>query len=296
MSSPATYQLRSDRLCVEISPPGEAYRGTRFDWTGFITQVTLDGSHTFCVPESYQPGHGTGGIGLCNEFGIDRPVGYAEARPGELFPKLGIGLLRRPDEGPYDFLKSYEIARLFPMHQERGPDWARILVEPVDCRGYAVRLDKAIRVGANWLEITCVLENVGQKPVETHEYVHNFIGIDRQPLGPNYSLRFPYPVQIDEGAATGLEPVEFRGEEVSFNATPRQDLYFRPRQYTLSNQPQWEIQLKSTGTGVREFDDFLPMRVGVWGAAHVLSPEIFVGIALSPGTTQTWKRRFEFFD
>ena len=35
--------LTGDRLKVEIARPGEFYNGTRFDWSGHITQVTLDG-------------------------------------------------------------------------------------------------------------------------------------------------------------------------------------------------------------------------------------------------------------
>ena len=49
-------RLHSDRLTVEIASPGTLYQGTRFDWTAFITQVTLDNQHTLCVPESYEPG------------------------------------------------------------------------------------------------------------------------------------------------------------------------------------------------------------------------------------------------
>src|SRR5688572_25534831 len=85
--------LISDRLRVDIATPGSStYAGSRFDWTGLITQVTLDGRHTFCGQEATD-GTGTGGIGLCNEFGIFEPVGYDDARVGDQFPKLGIGLL-----------------------------------------------------------------------------------------------------------------------------------------------------------------------------------------------------------
>jgi len=89
--------LKNDRLTVEIARPGSIYTGTRFDWTAFITQVTLDQTHTFCVPESDQPGQGTGGVGLCNEFGIEQAIGYDAAHPGECFPKFGIGLLVKPE-------------------------------------------------------------------------------------------------------------------------------------------------------------------------------------------------------
>ena len=34
--------LQNERLTVEIAQPGEHYDGTRFDWSGFITQVTLE--------------------------------------------------------------------------------------------------------------------------------------------------------------------------------------------------------------------------------------------------------------
>ena len=293
-----TIQLHSSRLAVEISQPGSAYHGTRFDWTGFITQVTLDGvaGHTFCVPESYQPGKGTGGIGLCGEFGIDQPFGFEAARPGDLFPKLGIGLLRRPDEKPYDFFRTYEIAQTFPVEVESGPDRASFSVAPLECGGYAVHLVKTIRVQENSLEITYQLENTGQKSLVTNEYVHNFVGIDRQPLGPDYRLRLPNPVRYDPQAAFGMEPVAVQGNEIGFTSTPQKDFYFRPLGFGRSAEPQWEIRLQSSGVGLRETDHFSPARVAVWGTAHVISAEIFVAIALQPGETQTWARRFEFFN
>jgi len=41
-TSIAPIVLKSDQLTVEIAQPGVFYNGTRFDWSGFITQVTLD--------------------------------------------------------------------------------------------------------------------------------------------------------------------------------------------------------------------------------------------------------------
>ena len=100
--------IASDRLQVEIAEPQTIYCSSRFDWTGFITQVTLDKERTFCVPEAID-GTGTGGHGLCNEFGITRPIGFDDAAPGETFPKIGVGLLRRPDAEAYSFGRDYEI-------------------------------------------------------------------------------------------------------------------------------------------------------------------------------------------
>lgn len=113
------YTLSNGILTAEIADTG-SYRGTRFDWTGFITQVTLNrGGHTFCVPESLVPGQGTGGIGLCNEFGISRAIGYDEAAVGEWFPKPGVGLLQKVSAAPYSFAADYPLIP-FQVVEERS--------------------------------------------------------------------------------------------------------------------------------------------------------------------------------
>lgn len=313
--------IRSNRLAIEIAPPGAVYHRTRFDWTGFITQVTLDGKHTFCVPEDYNPNSGSGGIGLCNEFGIEKSIGYAEAKPGECFPKLGIGLLTRPDDAAYNFFRPYEIAHPFPILVESGPAQACFVVDPIDCRGYAARETKTVSVEGNCLQISYQLENVGSQPLITHEYCHNFVGIDRQPVGPDYTLRFPYPVTFDKNLDMfrGMLPpllrkitpgfivemlakrmvsqdvLDVRGSEIHWKATPTRPFYRRPLGFHPTGQPQWELALASSGVGMREIDDFSPARVALWGVAHVVSAEIFVDIHLLPGQSQTWTRKYEFF-
>ena len=154
--------LKSDRLEVEIAQPGTHYNGTRFDWSGFITQVTLDGQHTFCMPESLRPGKGTGGSGLCNEFGIEKSLGYDEAPVGGAFPKLGIGLLKRPDGEPYKFMRPFEIVEEFPIIIDARQEQVTFYVEPIACMGYAARLKKTISVAGPELTIAYQLDNVGR--------------------------------------------------------------------------------------------------------------------------------------
>jgi hypothetical protein len=290
-------QLCSERLAVEIAAPGSVYQGTRFDWHGFITQVTLDGAHTFCVPESYEPGQGTGGIGMCNEFNNDQPVGYAEAKVGEAFPKLGIGLLKRPDLEAYNFFRPHEIDALFPSVVGTGVDWARFVVQPLDCRGYAARLEKTISVNGNQLVIAYTLENVGRLPLLANEYVHNFMAIDQHPVGPDYRLAFPYAVTLDPTMRRFMEPdvLKVEGEAITLQKIPQRAFYCRPLGFAKTSLPQWELRCLPLGVGVREFDDFSPLRVAVWGMSHVISAEVFVEIPLQPGEKKSWTRRFEFF-
>ncbi len=314
--------LQSERLAVEISQPGSYYCGSRFDWTSFITQVTLDGKHTFCAAESLKPGKGTGGAGLCNEFGIDKPVGYADAQPGETFPKLGVGLLKRPAAPDYSYLRSHEIVQRFPVNLNATPNQLNIEVEPIECRGYSLRMHKTIQVKSNWLSIETTLENTGSKPVDTHEYRHNFIGIDKQLLGSDYRLHLPNPIVLEDitdsyrsllpaglrkvipntlirwlinRLLSGLKALVIEGGDVGFRYTPKAMFYFRTTGFKQSDNYQWEIRLLSTGTGVREYDDFLPARLAVWGDTHVMSAETFIDLALQPGEGKTWTRKYEFF-
>jgi hypothetical protein len=292
--SPTT--LRSSRLTVEIAAPGSVYAGTRFDWTGFVTQVTLDRQHTFCMPESLTPGQGSGGIGLCGEFGIDKAIGYHDVSPGEGFPKLGIGLLKRPDGERYDFFRPHEIVQTFPIQVAATETQARFVVDPIDCRGYAVRLTKTLSVDGNWLKVSYRLDNVGSNHISTNEYCHNFMGIDQQPIGPDYRLRFPYQVELQLPPHMPPQPIlSVSGNDLTLNGTPQRPFYCRPLGFSQTEEPQWELFHLPSGVGLREYDDFAPMRVAVWGTAHVISAEIFVDIALQPGETQTWMRRYMFF-
>jgi len=322
MDAAAPIVLESRRLKVEVAQPGTVYHRTRFDWSGLITQVTLDGSHTFCVPEDHDPAKGTGGIGLCAEFGIEKAIGYVDAKPGEPFPKLGIGLLKRPQDANYRFFVDHEIASLFPIEIEILPNQARFVVEPLECRGYAVRLTKTLSVNENWLTIAYHLENRGSQPVHTHEYCHNFIGIDNQPVGVDYRLSMPYAVTLERNRAAfrgflppllrrvtpdfvldwlvkrmaGSSVVSVNGSEIGWKAAPKGAFYCRPLGFFQTEQAQWSLVHTPSAVAVREYDDFLPARVVLWGAGHVISPEVYIDIDVEPGESQAWTRRYEFLD
>lgn len=292
MSSTANehINLKSDRLRVEIALPGAIYRGSRFDWTGFITGIVLEDKHSFCVPESLTPGQGSGGLGLCNEFGITTPIGYDEAKTGEKFPKLGTGLLTRPDESDYFFFDKYEVTP-FSIKVSTDFDTAVFKVEPVDCRGHAVKMTKTISVKDNTLVIDYRLENVGSKPLKTEEYCHNFIAVNNNNIGPGYVLKFPYDINAEDIP----EIMNIKGSEIRWNNVPEKDFYCRPRGFNSVKKHYWELLYEPQRVGVREYSEFPIQMVAVWGSTHVVSPEVFIDVNIAPGETQEWSRKYEFF-
>lgn len=288
--------IKSDQLSVEIGMPGTSYSGSRFDWTGFIQQVTLaSGNHTFCIPESLIEGEGTGGVGLCNEFGIRTPVGYEQLAVGDCFPKVGVGLLTRMDEEPYNFFKSYPI-QPFPIHVEQGSDYIRYVTEALPCNGYAFKLEKEITVHDATLSINYALHNVGEKPIMTNEYVHNFISIDDQPIGPDYVLHLPDEINLMEDTSDYTQDIlQVEGQNLSWNKQVEGMFYCIIPEFKTQAPYYWEVTNKQAGAGLRERGSAPAIFTALWGVAHVLSPEVFVAINVNPGEKQQWSRSYDFF-
>lgn len=282
------WDITTERLSVRVARPGFIYRRTRFDWTGFITDVTLDGRHTFCSVESLNPLEGAGGVGLCNEFGIHEPVGYTDAADGERFPKLGIGLLTKPDDTPYFFMRDYPLEP-FACDAQLLEDGIRFELSPSPCRGYAVRLVKTLTVAGNGIRMAYHLENVGERPVETTEYSHNFLLLDGQPIGPDYELVFTAPLTLlrNDGTAWTESGVLSGPENPSV-------FYGLCETVPAMDDIGWILRHRPSGLSVSERLDARPIRVACWGMSHVISPELFRGIRLQPGETAEWNRTWTF--
>jgi hypothetical protein len=289
------YILENDVLEIEVANI-DAYRGSRFDRTGFITQVRLkDGNHTFCTAERLQPGLGSGGVGICSEFGIFTPIGYDTACVGEPFPKLGVGMLIKPDLTPYDFSSPYPVIP-YDVQVETGCEVLQFHTEMEECQGFAASLTKRISIDGARLIIVYLLSNTGNKSIRTEEYTHNFMRIDGHDYGPDYKLTFSFPIEIEN-----IEPVytpqvlRVSSNDVRINAVPQQDVYFNPTIPSGGNELYWELVHEPSSVGVRETCTFPIDKLAVWGAAHVVSPEVFAVIDLKPGESQTWQRTFDFF-
>jgi hypothetical protein len=284
-------QLRSDRLTIDVAPPGTLYQGSRFDWAGFITQVTLDGTQTFCAPES-RDGSGTGGIGLCNEFGILATPGYDETSPGQPFTKLGVGLLTRPDVSPYSFSRRYEVQPFHATSKQLSSAASEFHTHPEPCNGYAVELIKTISVESNTLLITYRLRNTGSKTIDTDEYVHNFLA--PAGVGPlaGTLLRFSFAFSLDRP----LSMTQQRHDTIDWTGKPT-----RPFYTTISNVSEhadapmwWKLVHPSSGLSVREETSVPWCRAAIYGTPDTLCPEAFIRVIATPGQTIEWSRRFTF--
>ncbi|WP_339801946.1 hypothetical protein MKY19_08350 [Paenibacillus sp. FSL R5-0744] len=291
------YRLSNGVLSVDIADIGEDYKGTRFDWTGFITQVTLEkGNHTFCVPESLKEGEGTGGSGICNEFGISRAIGYDEAPIGGWFPKPGIGLLQKLDSQSYSFHNKYPLTP-FAVDMEVRDDSITYTVQPMESNGYAMLLTKTISIKDDQLKIAYELHNKGDKPIQTEEYIHNFVGIDGLNIGSDFELRLSNGLKVVEPESQYTNNLlEVSGNTLTWSEEPDRSFYCKLSGWGGPEAEfNWELVHKPSGTGVRESGDFPVARMALWGERHVVSPEVFVNISLLPHESKSWSRTYHFF-
>lgn len=285
--------LKTDRLRVDIAEPGaHPNRTSRFDRAGFITSVVLDGQTEFCTMEPTNLVHPTtGGVGLCNEFLFPRAC--EEAPVGAWFPKFGIGLFRRPDGAPFCFYRQYE-TKPFAVRWQAEAGRAVFETAPEECLGYAVREHKTISLEENRLTMAVVLENTGSRPLDMREFCHNFITLERQPIGPAYRLEISY--LADQGADIKAGTIRGAGRGFTFaDYNPRAALVsLGPEQVERREEYGWTLRHLGVPACVETRDSFRPDGLDLWAIDHIISVESFFHIKLAPGASAAWTRSWIF--
>ena len=76
------------------------YRSTRFDWGGIISKLEYQGHNYFGQWfENYNPQKHDAICGPVDEYAA---IGYENAKVGETFLKIGVGMLRKSSDEPYN--------------------------------------------------------------------------------------------------------------------------------------------------------------------------------------------------
>ena len=285
--------LQSNRLRVEVASPGEAPNQTyRFDRSGFITEVVLDGIHRFCASEPRNLGHPcSGGRGICNEYIF--PVSDLAA-VGEYFPKPGVGLFLKEKDEPYHFFKKYQIQPFSVTAEQQGEDTIVFITEPLVCMGYALRQKKTVSINDNRLSIHILLENIGDHAFEAEEYCHNFLTVNSMGLGPNYFLNVPS--LSDKGTDFIVGCLKGNGHGFSFSEYSAKPVFHTMEggEFTRDEIFKWRMGNTSEKAFVDVAENIRLSRAALWATDHLIALESFHSISLHPGQTDSWTREWTF--
>ena len=291
------------------------YRGTRFDWSGVIGSLEYKGHRYYgpwftktdpaVIDFIYQGADIVAGpcsaiTGPVDEFSTDdKALGYDEAKPGGTFIKIGVGVLRKPqDGGAYNRFRLYEIVDpgTWKVRTTRDSiEFTQDLADPSS--GYGYRYQKTIQLvqGRPDMVMDHKLKNTGKRSIASTVYNHNFLVLDGQPPGPDFVLKMPFEIKAKRAPDGAL--AEVRGNQVVYlKALAGKETVFTQLQGfgSTANDYRFTIENKKTGAGVKITGDRPLSNVVLWSIRSVLSLEPFIDMTIEPGAEFTWKHTYTY--
>jgi hypothetical protein len=231
-----------------------------------------------------------------NEF--QTPLGWNDAQPGGTFIKIGVGVLRR-GEGNYDRYRPYDVldSGKWSVKRERDSiEFTQELSEPNSGYGYVYR--KVVRLvnGKPELVIEHSLKNTGRLAIQSTVYNHNFVVLDKQRPGPDFTFRVPFQIQATR--PPNKELAEVRGNQVVYvKPLSGQDEVAVFLQGFSDNVKDTEIVIenKKAGAGLKITGDRPLTRSMLWSIRTVLAVEPYIALDIQPGAEFTWKDMIEYY-
>jgi hypothetical protein len=305
--------IRNEELTATIALPDAStgyYRGTRFDWSGVITSLQYKG-HEYITPwsdindpavsdyeyrdDKIATGTSTTMVGLPEEFATlpeRTALGWETAKPSGTFVKIGVGILRKPDDQPYDHFRLYEIVQGTQWQVERNAaslTFKQTVNDPDSGYGYAYIKTVVLAAGQAVLKLEHTLRNTGTKPITGFVYNHNFMRWDNQTPGPDYSMHFAFdPKPVD---ALGDTPLAYSGRTVNFTRALSGKDAVRSLPVGFNDDPKhydFRFEHKRLGIGLRVTADQPLYRAVIWGMRSVFSIEPFIRYDILPGQQFSW--------
>ncbi len=275
------------------------YRGTRFDWSGAIASLKYAGHEYFGVWfEKHDPKIHDAITGPVEEFRTrDAGLGYAEAKPGGTFIRIGAGVVRKPEEERYQTFRTYDIVDPGEWRVEKRKDRVEFTHVLRDASGYAYVYRKTVRLVRNepQLMIEHELKNTGTKVIETSTYNHNFFMIDGRPTGPEFTVTFPFDLKPARDLG-GL--AEVRGGKLIYlrELQKGQSVFTGLAGFgTSARDYDIRIENREAGAGVRITGDRPLSKVVFWSIRTTLCPEPYIDLRVEPGREEKWKIGYYFY-
>ena len=275
------------------------YRASRFDWSGVIPCLTWQGHTYFGIWFShYDPMLADAIAGPVEEFrSDDGALDYAPTKPGGLFVKIGVGVLRKNADAPYQFMAPYPLVDggKWTVHARAGAvSFRQKLLSPI---GYAYDYQKTVKLDHHEpvLLLEHSLKNTGTRTIDTEVYDHDFYMLDNQPTGPGMVVRFPF----EPSAEQSMEPAAaIHGREIVYQEPllPKKSAFTFLTGYSKSTSDyDITVENEKTGVGVEQTADMPMSRLNFWSIQTTICPEAYIHLVIAPGQTAHWTIRYRFY-
>jgi hypothetical protein len=277
------------------------YRATRFDWSGQMPSLEFKGHQYFGEwnDRPYDPKLHDAIMGPVEEFSDLEAPGYDEAPVGGSFLKIGVGMLRKPQEAKYDHFKTYEIVDSGKWTVKAHADRVEFTHVISDAKsGYGYIYTKIVRLvnGKPQLVIEHRLKNTGAKPIMTEAYDHNFYMLDKQPTSADLSVKFAFEPKAERAWNPGL--VELKGKALTYlKELSKGETAYNSLTGFGGDVKDYDIRVENsrTGAGVRQTADRPLSRMVYWSIRPTACPEAYLRVNAAPGKSATWRIMWDFY-
>ncbi len=265
-----------------------SYHGTRFDWSGIITSLQYKGHEYFGQwYEKHDPKIHDAITGPVEEYTIQDAERV----------RLGAGLVKKPDTGPYGRFQTYDIEDPGKWTVNKASDHIEFVHTLTGTGGVAYVYSKTVRLdqGKPRLVLEHTLRNTGQQAIDLTQYNHNFFVIDKEVVGPDVVVRFPFAVKAK---ADWKDMAQVRGNDVVYSRELQKGESVASEIEGFGAGPQdydFRIENRKSGAGVRITGDQPLARVYFWSIRSVACPEPYIHLRVEPGKQIKWQIAYDFY-
>jgi hypothetical protein len=312
---PPQAEISNTLLHVKLYLPDAAhgfYRGTRFDWSGVVADLQYKG-HSYYGPwftatdpkipdfiykgSEIVAGPCSAITGPVEEF--TPAVGFDEAKAGGTFLKIGVGVLRKPDDAAYSAYRLYEIVDGGKWTVKKSADAVEFTQELHNASsgyGYVYHKKLSLLAGKPVMVIEHSLKNTGTRAIRTSVYDHNFLVLDKQPTNAGFSITFPFQVTANPPPDKALAEVEKNKILYRKTLTGEDRVYFAIEGFGKSSD-DYKIHIENTNVhaGMTITGDRPLAKMSLWSIRSVIAVEPFIDISLEPASQSTWKYDYEYY-
>jgi hypothetical protein len=287
------------------------YRSTRFDWSGAIYSLQYKG-HDYYGPwfDSVDPKvinwvnrdgeiiDGPCGAleGPVDEFQV--PLAWDEAKEGGAFIKIGVGVLRKTGE-KYNRYYPYDVVNpgkwTVKTHKD-SVEFTQVLSDPELGYGYVYRKVVRLEKGKPEMVIERNLKSTGRREIKSEVYDHNFLVLDKQPPGPDFTIKFPFQIQTPRPPNPAL--VTVKGDQIVYakQLTGQDEAVVYLEGFSDdAKDAQFEIENTKVGAGMKMSINRPLLREFLWSIRKVLAIEAYTAIDVPPGTEFSWSSTYDYY-
>jgi hypothetical protein len=207
-------------------------------------------------------------------------------------------VLRR-GEGNYNRFVHYEVLNPGTWTVNRranAVEFIQTLDAPDLGYGYVYRKVVTLVEGKPEMVIEQSMRNTGAKAIRSEVYNHHFMVMNRQPPGPDFTIRFPFEPKPTRAPNAALINVE--GNELVYarQLSGRDQAVVTFEGYgDTAADTEMIIENGKLGAGVRITADRPLIRDMLWSIRSVFAIEPYMAVNIEPREEFTWTNRFEYY-